>query len=67
MPVLPGMPVITLRRSPGLSFGLIHTTSRALGVTAVSTSNRSNGWSRSQWIHDVLVVPHDLPGVGVQG
>ena len=38
-----GTPVITLRRSPGLIRGLIHRTSFAFGVTAVSTSNRSNG------------------------
>jgi len=43
MPVLPGMPVMTLRRSPGLIFGLIHATSFASGVIAVSTSSRSKG------------------------
>src|SRR5262245_17456804 len=32
MPVLPGIPVITLRRSPGLIFGLIQATSLASGV-----------------------------------
>ena len=48
-PVLPGTPVITLRRSPGLIFGLIQATSRAFGATGVSTSSLSNGWSRSQW------------------
>ena len=43
MPVLPGMPVITLRRSPGFKRGLIHVTSLGSGATAVSTSSRSNG------------------------
>src|SRR4029077_1745063 len=42
-PVLPGMPVTTLRRSPGLTFGLIHDTSRGFGATAVSTRIRSKG------------------------
>ena len=43
MPVLPGIPVITLRVSPGFTRGLIQVTSLGSGATAVSTSNRSNG------------------------
>ena len=43
MPVLPGMPVTTRRRSPGWMRGLIQLTALALGATAVSTSRRSNG------------------------
>ena len=49
MPVLPGMPVSTRRSSPGSMRGLIQLTAAALGRTAVSTSSRSKGWSRSQW------------------
>src|SRR3954471_19464460 len=35
MPVLPGMPVMTWRRSPGRTRGLIHATSLGFGATAV--------------------------------
>ena len=49
MPVLPGMPVTTRRTSPAFSRGLIQLTADGSGRTAVSTSRRSNGWSRSQW------------------
>src|SRR5688572_16175285 len=42
-PVLPGMPVTTLRLSAGLMRGLIHGTSFGSGATAVSTRSRSNG------------------------
>jgi glutamate dehydrogenase (NAD(P)+) len=38
----------TLRRSPLRRRGLIHVTSAGSGATAVSTSMRSKGWSRSQ-------------------
>ena len=66
MPVLPGMPVMTLRRSPGLIFGLIHATSFA--------SRRDRGLHEQPLermieipvIDDVLVVPDDLAGVGVE-
>ena len=40
-PVLPGMPVMTLRRSPGVTAGLIHGTEAGLGDTSVSTIMRS--------------------------
>ena len=48
-PVLPGMPVITFRTSPGSMRGLIQLTASGSGATAVSTRMRSKGWSRSQW------------------
>ena len=41
--VLPGMPVITLRRSPGRTLGLIQATCDGSGATAVSSRMRSNG------------------------
>jgi hypothetical protein len=42
-PVLPGIPVTTLRLSPERSRGLSHVTARRSGAIAVSTSRRSNG------------------------
>ena len=45
---------------------MIQATASASGATAVSTSRRSNGWSRSQSSFQVLVVPDDLAGVGVE-
>ena len=47
-PVLPGMPVMTLRRPPGRTAGLIHGTEAGFGDTSVSTIMRSKTWSRSQ-------------------
>ena len=66
MPVLPGMPVITRRFSPGLILGLIHATSFGFGATAVSTQQPLERVVEVPVIDDVLVVPHDLAGVGVQ-
>ena len=58
---------MTRRTSPGRSRGLIQSTASGSGATAVSSSIRSNGWSRSQWSFRCWVVPDDLAGVGVEG
>ena len=66
MPVLPGMPVITLRRSPGLIFGLIQHVAR-VGRDGRVHEQAFEGVVEIPVIDDMLVVPHDLSGVGVQG
>ena len=67
MPVLPGMPVRTLRRSPGFSFGLIQADLRRVGGYGGVDQDAFEGMIEIPMIDDVLVIPDDLAGVGVDG
>ena len=57
---------MTLRRSPALILGLIHITSRAIRRDGGIHENSFEWMIEIPVIHDVLVVPDDLAGVGVQ-
>ena len=61
------MPVTTLRRSPGLSRGLIHGDFLRIRRDRGLDQQPLEGMIVIPVIDDVLVVPHDLAGVGVQG
>ena len=66
MPVLPGMPVTTLRRSPGRSLGLIQVTCARIGRHGGIDQQPLERMIEIPVIDDVLVIPDDLSGVGVQ-
>ena len=58
--------MITLRRSPGLSLGLIHNTSRGFGRYRGIDEQAFERVIQIPVIDDVLVIPDDLAGVGIQ-
>ena len=60
MPVLPGMPVITRRRSPGRTRGLIHATSLGVGRNGRVDEQPLERMIEIPVIVQMLVVPDDL-------
>ena len=66
MPVLPGMPVMTLRRSPGRTRGLIHLTADASGGRLRLDEQPFERMVEIPVIDDVLEVPDDLARLDVE-